>query len=370
MKLLCLMTLLVLSGCGHFAKNNVEEEQAKAQRTAEENEIANAEKVLALGRFEEARILFRDFSGRKPQSVFYQSARLGEAQALDGAGKHQEAINLYREIWLKTQTEQPQISALALYQMASAYEAMGDDVKTIATLMDAKKMGQHLPPETVLAEIPARLAAVYARLGREKEAVQYLNEAESGMNRYLQSAGPNVKKEWIAKAYFQMGNITTNQLSEDNFEQVVNSQKVVQAYLIKALKANDPTWSARAEQKLTETFRDLNRQLEVLNGQQKRADLGGSLLELMDQAILYKPYEEQKQNQYEERFFRQLAEIRKQSEHALYSGGESMVLTTESQKLNSLKRESKLTIKPLLPEKEKSSIPFPPKVVPSEDPNL
>ena len=341
---------------------NAENSPATLARASEEGELINAEKVLSRGRFEEARILFRDFSARKPQSVFYQSAKMGEAQALLGMGNPQESADMYREIYLKTLKEQPNIAALALYNMSFAYEALGDDLKTVAALLDARRMSDHLPMETALSEVPAKLAAVYGRQGRDNEARIYLAEADKGITRVMEAKGSKLEKDWLAKTYFQMGSVSTNQLSADNFSDFVQGQKWVQVYLIKALKLEDPIWSQRSLEKLQEVYRDLYTHVESAPSRSQQNELGADLLDLSDQAELYYPIAGQKPNKLETEFFKYIQEVRKKVEGHLYSGGETMPLTEESQRRNSIKRS--------LPAQQKPNIPLPPKVVPSEDPNL
>lgn len=373
MKLILAASLFLLSGCASLFGDRLTEEQqmqARAQRASEEAEILNAEKVLEKDRYEEAGILFRDFQGRRSQSAFYQSARLGEAQSLEGLGRYQEATDLYRDIYLKTLKHQPEIAALALYRMSFAYEALGDDLKTVAALLDAKRIGEHLPVEVAQAEIPARLAAVYGRQGRDADAVAYLNEAEKGITKVMVEKGPHVKTDWLAKTYVQMGSVSTNQLSSDNFSEFAQGQKWVQVYLIKAMRLNDSTWSPRAQTKLQETYRDLYTQVESAKTRDVQNRLGGDLFDLMDQADLYRPIVGQKMNSYEQAFFAYLSEVRKKTEKLIYGSGETMSLTEESQKLNSLKRSGRVKADSLLPEEKKPSIPLPPKVVPEEDPNL
>lgn len=382
MKICLVMCLVIFTGCAQLTRitdlvkpeesqQELDPEVAAKQKAAEEPEVINAEKVLALGRFEEARILFRDFQARSPRSVFFESARLGEAQCLEGLGRPQDAVNLYRDVFLKTERYRPEIAALALYRMSFGYEALGDDLKMVASLLDARKRGASLPVEITQAQIPARLAAAYARQNREAEAMAYLNEAEKGIARVIVAKGKDLKVDWLAKIYVEMGSVSTNQLSVENFEDFVRSQKTVQVYLLKALKQNDPVWSARGLARLQETYQALFTQLDTAKkDQEMQSIVGGSFVELMDQADLFKPMGDQKMSPFERDFFDFLGEIRKKTGQILYGGTEGMTLTEESQKLNSLRRSGTIRVESYLPAERKSFIPLPPKVVPAEDPNL
>lgn len=366
--------LLICLGCAHTEPATVRPSESSLveDKNRELSEIINAEKVLALGRFDEARILFKDFQIHYPRSVYFESARLGEAQAFEGMGYPQEAVQLYRNIFFKTEKDQTTIAGLALYRMSFAFEAQGDDLKAVAALLDAKRKGSSLPSEVLQAQIPARLAMLYARQNREVEAMAYLNEAEKGIAKVIIEKGRGAAVDWLAKIYFEMGSVSTNQLTLATMEDFVRAQKVVQIYLIKSLKQDDPVWSARSLKQLQEIYRALLQQVELAPNNSKVLSItGGSFLELLDQADLFRPLADQRVNSYEKDFYYSfLPEIRKKAELIIFGTPESLTLTEESQKLNSLKRSGRVDVESYLPPEEKSFIPLPPKVVPSEDPNL
>lgn len=348
------------------------ESPASSQRFSEENEINNAERLLSLGRYEESRQAFRSFQSSYPQSNFFESSRLGEAHALEGLGRWDEAIKIDRDVYLKTSKDHPEIAALALYRMSFAYEATGDDLKTTAALLDAQRLGQYLPPEVAEAEIPARLAGIYGKLGRDKEAMNYLNQAEKGINR-VRLERKEIGTGWLAKTYYQMGTVSTNQLSADNFEQSTDGFQMVQVYLIKSMQQNDSAWSERALEQGQATYQTFLNLAEVQQDRKTQIEFAGSVIDLVEQAELFKPLQGQKPNQFEESFFTFLQNIRKRTEDLLYQSKETMSLTEESQRFNSIKRPGRVKADSLLPEEEsgiKKPIPTPPKIVPTEDPNL
>ncbi|KYG66550.1 hypothetical protein AZI86_05765 [Bdellovibrio bacteriovorus] len=364
-------SILVLSvGCAHFAERAKEANIEEVQRNAQAQDLHEAEDLLNKGRFEESEKAYVTFQTKYPQSTFYQASRLGLAQSFEGQGRFNEAVELNREIYLNTLRLQPEIAAKALYRSAFCYEAMGDDQKALAALLDAKNLGQHLPPEIALAEIPAKLSAIYARQDREKEALAYLNEAEKGLAKVMQERGSTLERSWLAQTYFQMGSISTNQLSRENFGSFAQGQMWVQSYLIKAMKLDDLTWSPRAQKKLIETYRSLFSLFESEAELAQQVQMGGDLYDLMDQAELFKPITGEKIEGYEKDFFATLTDIRSQSDKILYTAKETTGLTVESQKLNGLRRAGRVKADKLLPGEKAKPIPLPPKIVPSQDPNL
>lgn len=372
MKYLLPVFLMALSGCALSGLRTAGRTSQEPVAASELMHLVNADKLLNRGRYAEALPHYQAFQHQYPQSVFYQAARLGEAQSLSGLEQWQEALEIYRDITLKTRIEQPKIAALAFYKMSFAWEALGDDLKTVAALLDAQRLGSYLPLETAVAEIPARLAAIYARQGREREAVAYLNEAEKGLEEVQNKKGTQyLLHEWRAKTYVQMGSVSTNQLAASTFTPFVRGQILVQTYLLRALRLNDKVWSPMAREILQRTYRDLFATIESQSeSRELQLAMGAELLGLIDQADLYRPLPEQKMNTPEQDFFSFLTDVRKRTETLVYDNRELMGLTAESQSLNSLKRAGRVKSDALLPEEEKSSISLPPKVVPLEDPNL
>lgn len=369
-KVLSLCLLPLLTACASLQADRSHEAVIANQKFAEENEINNAERLLALGRFEEARIQFKTFQGTYPQSFYLQSSRLGEAQSLEGLGQWSEAIRIDRDVYEKTVKLQPNIAAQALYRMSFAYEALGDDLKTLATLLDAYRMSAYLPSEVAQAEIPARLASVYGKAGRDKEAMNYLNLAEKGIAK-VREEKRDLDQTWLAKTYVQMGTVSTNQVSSENFESAAEGQKMVQVYLIKAMGLNNPIWSKRAVDQAKNTYSALFTLVQAEHqDRQLQANMGGSLSDLIEQAELFKPMQGQVANAFEKDFFLYLQEVRKKTEDILYQTKATMSLTEESQRLNSVKRPGRVKVDALLPEEEKHPIQMPPKIVPTEDPNL
>lgn len=373
---LSLLPFLLMACASNSLKTEGRDEATivSSKKLKEENGINNAERLLALSRFEEARIQFKSFQETYPQSLYFQSSRLGEAQSLEGLGNWSEAITIDRDVYEKTLKLQPNIAALALYRMSFAYEALGDDLKTIAALLDARRMGSALPTEVAQAEVPARLASAYGRVGRAKEAASYLDLAEKGIAK-VREENSDLDQAWLAKTYVQMGTVSTNQTSaaqgSENFERVVEGQKMVQVYLLKALQINDPIWSQRAVNQLKNTYQTLLSLVQMeKEDRQYQMNLAGNLNDLLEQAELFKPLQGQKANAYEVEFFSYLQELRKKLEDILYQTKETMSLTEESKKLNGVKRPGRVKTNDLLPEEEKKPLPTLPKIVPIEDPNL
>jgi hypothetical protein len=361
MKFVLLLAAVLMFGCASLTTVH-DDEIVMTKTDVEQSALGTAEASMEKAQYEVALKQFRQFQQTYPQSYYLQAARLGEARALSGLEKWSDAIAIERDVYLKTVKDQPTIAALAQYQASFGYEALGEDVKELASLLDTERLADKMPSTVANAELPARLASVYARLGREAEAMQYLNKAEKGLAKLIEEKGVNISNDWLAKTYYQMGRISTAQLAVENYDQLAQSQKVVQVYLLKAVKLNDGVWSHEALQDLKETYLNFFNQFNSQDvSKSERISMGGSLVELINHAQLYRPMSAKKMNALEKDLFAYLSELKKRTETALYQNEETMGLSIESQQLNQLKRE--LPIK-------KSPVPSKPKVLTSEDPNL
>jgi hypothetical protein len=368
MKLAFIFFLPFLFGCAiqqlqPNAKDNLSE--------LEKREFSQIEELIAKGNFEVALGAARGFRSKHPRSKFTEFSRLYEAQCLEGAGQPQEGLLIYRAVILKTEKYQPEIASMAFYRMASAYEALGDDIKMVAALLDAKSRAKYLPPEISEAQIPAKLAAAYARQGQYKESVKYLTAADEGLNSLLGVVGRNVEKSWLAQIYFEMGSVSSNQLSIAIFEDFVESQKMVQVYLLKALKLNEKTWSDRSLAHLQKTYLDLFTQLaSIKNDINIQGRLAGSFNDLLEKTDLYRPLSDEAASAYEQVFYKYVDEVRKKTDQVIFGNASVIPLTEESKMLNNIKRAGRVKADSFLPEESNSKIYDPPKTVPTEDPNL
>ena len=331
---LIILAVFMSGACAQITKNRSEIPQGLTDPEI----IQDAQSLLQHGKNEEALKAFQEFSQNKRSSIYFLESRLGEAQAELALENFQGALEISREVSVIAGKEKLDMSARAFYLMAFAQEGLGDDLKALAALLDAYRLRSYLPAQVGQAEIPARLASIYGKLGREAQASKYLTEAEKGLQKVSASVPPTEAKSWMARTYFQMGSVTTSQLSGDNFSQFVDGQRWVQVYLIKAIKQNDPIWSPKALASLQQIYRDLLKVVDTEQVRQNQYQKASELLEIIEQADLYKPLSEHKVGSYEKDFNLYLAEVRKKTEKILYEGGERLGLTEAAKERNSLKR--------------------------------
>lgn len=313
--------------------------------------------------FETAVKTAEEFQVDFPYSLRLQKVRFLKANALEELGRWNEAAATYSAISVFSEKNQPEISALAVYRLSFVYEALGDDQRVITTLFEAAKYHQYLPLEVINAAIPSRLAMIYAKENNPQEAKKWIAEAEKGLQRTLSTHQEPLSDSWLAELYFNMGSVSTAQLSGDNILTVIQGQQAVQKYLIRSLQYQDPTWSAKALKKLKTTFLDLWKAIEQypepggyepLVAQKMKRDeqvrLAGPFTDLVREAELFRPGVEQKTNTYQQEFFGFLEEIQIRARTVL----EAPLLTPLMPRADNP------------PQKPKSPV----KIMPTEDPNL
>ena len=78
----------------------------------------------------------------------------------------------------------------------------------IATLLDANDVRIPLPKEVAQAEVPARLAGAYARIGNHKQVQMFFQEAKTGL-KVINKPGSHSDQENRAygKTFYFMGSM-------------------------------------------------------------------------------------------------------------------------------------------------------------------
>lgn len=341
MRAIILGFLLIGVGCAHRVPD-------------QEASLEQAQSLLENGKPTEALKAYRAYMATKPQSRYFESARLGEAQALENLGDYSDAIEIYRDVLKKTRQSFPEIATQALYRSSYSYEALGNEEQAISTLLDAHRLKQHLPVEIAEAEVPARLGLLYAKLGQPQQVQAFNKQALEGLERVKEV---KVDQDWLARTYYQMGLSSENQISSDSLTRHMEALKWAQIYLIKAIKLEDDPWSERAYRRLYRAYNNVLGQVEGLSQLTLLERHGGELLSLIRQAELYKPLTEARG--VEAKFYRDLAEIQKRAETVIYRGRVQNPVTLESEVLQGIKRDGRIDSDSLLPAEKISPISSP-----------
>lgn len=221
-----------------------------------EAEFQRGVRALQKEDFSVAADIFDRLLVAKPASEFDLSTVYNSGAAHEGMGRCEKAAERYREAVRASAGKFARLEAQALFRLSLMYECMGADAKTIAALLDARKRAKNLPPEIDRAELPARLAAAYSRVGNRTKAMEYFNQASEGI-KGLMAAGTSARaqRELLAKTLYFMGQLNPSQRTgEMEAVAFLQSVSIQQPYLLQALELNATPWSRRAANDLETAY--------------------------------------------------------------------------------------------------------------------
>jgi tetratricopeptide (TPR) repeat protein len=360
MKLNIVGSLMISLFCISCSTAKITGELSENEKELQENELNTAQVEFEQDHFAISLAKYREFKKKHVGSPYFFRAQIGESKALEGLGQWQEAILVLRQAVEVTRQHQPELAALSLYELSFCYEAVGDEVKTMASLMDAASFAKYLPPEIQKAEIPARLAASHHRMGHHAEAQQYLQKAEAGLIELR--ASETISSETIARTYFQMGLLSTRQVSFENFKAVTDTLRAVQIFSLHAIEADDAKWSPLAAETLLGTYKDLKKIITEIPIQKamdsavaireqraSQAQLSGDLLVAVQQLKSLHLVKEEERTEVTN-FYSELETIENQLNEIIVKDPVKNELSKESSKWNRLKREGRVKSQPLFKE--------------------
>lgn len=220
---------------------------------------------LAESKYADALAKLNDFIIQEPTSAYVQAAAFNSGRALEGLGRWSEAVERYRSVVVACEGVAPKLQAMALYRLTFCYEALADDQQTVAAMSDLERRVGALPPQIARAELPARFAAAYARIGNFDKAIEYYKKAEGGIAQLKRSAAPAAAQvpEWLPKTLYFMGSLSLRRVSWNDFEMAFRPLARSQTYLLECAELGVEPWAGRAAKDLQATYGDLWRTIEM-----------------------------------------------------------------------------------------------------------
>jgi tetratricopeptide (TPR) repeat protein len=350
-----LIFIILSSGCAHFSSEM--QGYNPTQMKIMQDRIAIAEDLFQKQNYQKALDYFNNFQEDFPHSPFDQQANLGRARSLTNLEKWNESLTILNSVSeIAVSEHDRRILALASFYSSLNYEALGDDPRTLACLMDAEGLQDYLPLEISRAELPARFAVYYNRHGNYDKAKSYFNKAEDGISVFFKK-----EKALPAKTYFQMGIVTTGETSRENLSLVLSTLELMQVFTLRSIEVEDPYWSNKALQSLKSNYRDIwNAILQIPRNsafdpfaseqQQKESQFKviGQMLEVLQRLRTFQrtKYED---NPLEVDLFKFLDELESHAQDMMESIAARSTLTPESQYRQKLKKEGVIKSEPFFP---------------------
>lgn len=256
----CLCLSFILSGCSTLWHSIVsEEEEDIVTYSAEERKLdetfSSHLQLFNERKFEPAINAFNQFLKEHPISKYTVAANFYLGRSYENLRVWNLAIEKLRLVTVAPAAT-PKLVAESFYHLSFCYEATGERTKTIGSLLDALEKHRFLPEEVARAEAPARLAATYMRIGNEKEALKYYQQAKNGLLE-LRRKFSQKTPSWLAKTLFYMGVNNDFDIQNAHFESEIRSLKRAQTYLLESAELGDSIWSPRAAKQLKASYRAL-----------------------------------------------------------------------------------------------------------------
>lgn len=245
MRYFFVMNLLagLLSSCAYLSNEPMAQKESAPTPPTE----ASSYRLIEQGEFQKSldaidRDLLKNPIG--PKTVTHQYAA---GLALMGLARFDEAIDRFQIVLRQTEKSDNELFTQALYQRGKAFEAIGDDAKSLAAYFDVQKRKVYLEPEVADVEVPVRIAGVYMRQGQPQQADEYYKAADRGLEKLRRREDSAV---WMPKALFNMGKSSPREVSRADFAGGLVAFKRSQGYLIRSMEFNRSPWSGRAAQEL------------------------------------------------------------------------------------------------------------------------
>lgn len=251
----CLIVYMLFSiSCGSLSTVPQEKGATLKEKYAqEENQLNSFESLLTAKQYSALNDALYDYFKTTPQPQHWYAFMFYYGLAKEGLEDWSGALFIYQQIVDRSFNREMEFVALAFYRRAYCYEVLFENEKALASLTDAGRLKVYLPMEITLAEIPARMASLHARLRQTTVADAFTRRAERGIQR-LRALRKREDTEWIGKSLVKMGSVSLAQVDEESFRQNVMTLMRNQRYLIQAIELKHPVWSVEAQKTLLSVY--------------------------------------------------------------------------------------------------------------------
>ena len=238
---------------GGSAKKQKEIDREQQQQVADTFNVASD--FLMAENYRSAISAFQDFLKDYPSSEYELLAKYNLGLSYEGLGRCKAAGRYYREVIGASGKVQPRLRAQSLHRISYVYECLNRDAKVIASLMDVLRHPANISQEVIQAEIPARLAAAYARSGNQRQADEYFKLAQDGLKKLNLEIRDHAKKQKIlGKTLYYMGRLSNHSIDTMEPMKYVETLRFLQPYLLRASEFRSSAFAPMAANELAEAY--------------------------------------------------------------------------------------------------------------------
>lgn len=256
-KMLLLAVVLIVSGCSFGQrKSDPQMDQIEAQLNTEPVRMfESANQAIDEGQFSQAIPILEDLLVRYPSHQLYLVSLYNLGVAYLGDVKCEQAKIRFKEVVRRSEKGSPTMKANGMLRLSDAYSCLGEDDKSVLNLISLWKIRSLLDPDLAAAELPAKLATAYARMGNKKQSAEYFKIAEKGLIRIQADAGRvNDQKINLARTLHNMGDmsqIDSNKMSANDY---LITLMTAQKYLYQAVELDVRPWSDEAAKQINTAY--------------------------------------------------------------------------------------------------------------------
>jgi tetratricopeptide (TPR) repeat protein len=249
-------SVIFLAGCSSMQKAVGLLQDPSSRIITEQTPKLYAQATLDLEnqKFEQSENEYSNFLTEQPTTAYTQIAQFNLGRALMGQKKFAAAIDHLRALAIDTSGNAPSLQAQAFYQLSFCYEAQGDKINALASLLDSYHRQKYFAREVATAEIPARIAGAYASLGNFDEAKIYYAQAESGVQQLKREVRSGEVPNWLPRTLFYMGEVSLRKISFEDIASVLRPLSKAQFYLLESAELGSSSWSEQSSRELIETY--------------------------------------------------------------------------------------------------------------------
>lgn len=165
------------------------------------------------------------------------------------------AENLLRKVVRFTNVKTPALAIRAKLKLSDALACQGKQKEAMVLLLEIYRDRKMLPLEIGEAEVPAKIAAGYSRIGNRKYADRYFKIAELGVRKIEATRGSEqARRMTLARTLFMMGDTSFTNEAMQTPEAYFLTLKTQQKYLLKTIEYDVKPWSAKASDQILAAY--------------------------------------------------------------------------------------------------------------------
>ncbi len=213
--------------------------------------------------FSGAAAAFEKFLRDQPSTNWTLAAQFNWGRALEAQNQFAAAAKKYQETAEKAR-KVPKLQGLAFLRLAVVLEVLGEDDRSLAALKDAERRAAQMAQEIAQTELPARLAAAYARAGNFIEAEKYFLQADRQLARLRAQVPANERPEWLPRVLYAMGHRAPGAVAWDRFDANLIPLERSQVYLLQSAEYGVDPWATQAADELIGAYTALRTSIDAI----------------------------------------------------------------------------------------------------------